>query len=203
MPSLSDVLKSVREDLGLSQTAFAERLGCTHATISHREGGRQGVTSDGFEAIAQATGYTFQVGPDGWVAIPPVDPALAVRGQSFSTGFVEWLDEVDGFVLMEDDGLHPRIEKGDWVGFVEGREPQIGDVVVREYKRFPGMVDVRVWLGLTPDGGEEVVGSIHPGPMYVISAVGLTTLRGVAVGTWRAVPPPAEGSPTQPVMILR
>lgn len=67
MPTLGEALRTLREDLGLSQSEFARQLGCRPSTISMRERDQIGVPTAELQRIMAETGRVIAAAPTGWV----------------------------------------------------------------------------------------------------------------------------------------
>ena len=69
MESIQKRLVTIRKYVGLTQTAFADRLGITHAAISYMENGRVKITEQNIKIICHEFGISidwFSAGARGW-----------------------------------------------------------------------------------------------------------------------------------------
>lgn len=207
MGTLGEVLTAARDRIGLSQGAFADRLGVHRVTVIGRERGRADVPGEGLLRVAEETGLTIAATPHGWEVFEPPSPvkqlpddaesaAAPVLGDgSAGVGLLnddlaerewfsldQWLQDVDGVVRVQGESMEPLLRHGDLVGVRETETPQPGDIVVAQLLS-GGEVLVKLYTGM--ESGLLVLQSINPEHGAVVAAPESMIVRGVAWGLWR------------------
>ena len=74
MSTLGQLLHELRQRRGETQPHFAALTNVKPSTVSMRENDKVAVPSDELEQLAKAIGRRLAVGPNGWEALPILDP---------------------------------------------------------------------------------------------------------------------------------
>lgn len=171
------MLRHLREGLGLSQEAIADRMGNSVSQISRWEAGRSNIPSERLPDLARA--YECRVtdifqDEDG--PIVPVGPSIIIRGRASAGVWMEaWDLSHEGMTMMgrsdiavpmrdrfgvivEGDSMNLRYPSGtilECVAFYANVEIASGKRVVVQRTRIDGSIEVTVKEYLTDENGVE------------------------------------------------